>query len=81
MFFDYLLLNSDGLTDFTLNQAIQEELMTDHTLEQHGQNLINLALANDSNDNVSVIYITLTLSLESLAKAKLIKFCPCCSKV
>jgi protein phosphatase len=54
-FFDYLLLNSDGLTDFTLNQAIQEELMTDHTLEQHGQNLINLALANDSNDNVSVI--------------------------
>ena len=54
-FFDYLLLNSDGLTDFILNQAIQEELMTDHTLEQHGQNLINLALANDSNDNVSVI--------------------------
>ncbi|WP_436860700.1 Stp1/IreP family PP2C-type Ser/Thr phosphatase [Staphylococcus caeli] len=54
-FYDYLLLNSDGLTDFVRDHHIQDLLMQAHDLETNGQNLIDLALAEDTNDNVSLI--------------------------
>lgn len=54
-FYDFLMLNSDGLTDFVRNHMIQEVLIQDNELETHGQNLIELALSQDTNDNVSLI--------------------------
>ncbi|MEP9851719.1 Stp1/IreP family PP2C-type Ser/Thr phosphatase [Staphylococcus aureus] len=54
-FYDFLMLNSDGLTDFVRNHIIQEELTQENELETHGQNLIKLALSQDTNDNVSVV--------------------------
>lgn len=54
-FYDFLLLNSDGLTDFVRNHMIQEALMQETDLETHGQNLIELALSQDTNDNVSIV--------------------------
>jgi protein phosphatase len=54
-FYDFLMLNSDGLTDFVRNHMIQEILIQDNELETHGQNLIELALSQDTNDNVSLI--------------------------
>ncbi|MGO2109138.1 MAG: Stp1/IreP family PP2C-type Ser/Thr phosphatase [Staphylococcus equorum] len=54
-FYDFLMLNSDGLTDFVRNHMIQEVLIQDNELETQGQNLIELALSQDTNDNVSLI--------------------------
>ena len=54
-FYDFLLLNSDGLTDFARNHMIQEELMQENDLETHGRNLIELALSQETNDNVSIV--------------------------
>lgn len=54
-FYDYLMLNSDGLTDFVRNHQIQETLVQAKELETHGQDLIELALSEDTNDNVSIV--------------------------
>src|SRR5699024_2979215 len=51
-FYDFLMLNSDGLTDFVRNHIIQEELTQENELETNGQNLIKLALSQDTNDKV-----------------------------
>lgn len=49
------MLNSDGLTDFVRNHQIQETLVQAKELETHGQDLIELALSEDTNDNVSIV--------------------------
>lgn len=54
-FNDYLLLNSDGLTDFVRPHLIQEQLNQDLPLETQGQALLDLAQAYDSTDNVSFV--------------------------
>ncbi|OEL02637.1 Stp1/IreP family PP2C-type Ser/Thr phosphatase [Staphylococcus casei] len=54
-FYDYLMLNSDGLTDFVRDPMIQDTLIQEDDLETHGQNLIELALSHQTNDNVSLI--------------------------
>ncbi|NWK84344.1 Stp1/IreP family PP2C-type Ser/Thr phosphatase [Staphylococcus sp. GSSP0090] len=54
-FYDYLMLNSDGLTDFVRNHQIQASLLQVKALEIHGQDLIELALSEDTNDNVSIV--------------------------
>ncbi|WP_432720119.1 Stp1/IreP family PP2C-type Ser/Thr phosphatase [Staphylococcus shinii] len=54
-FYDYLMLNSDGLTDFVRNHKIQEALLQDNELETQGQYLIELALTEGTNDNVSLV--------------------------
>lgn len=54
-FYDYLLLNSDGLTDYVRNYEIQEELKQEVSLEDHGESLMRLALAHESRDNISFI--------------------------
>lgn len=54
-FYDYLMLNSDGLTDFVRNHKIQEALLQDNKLETQGQYLIELALTEGTNDNVSLV--------------------------
>jgi len=54
-FYDYLLLNSDGLTDYVRNYEIQEELKQEASLEDHGESLMRLAFAHESRDNISFI--------------------------
>lgn len=54
-FNDYLLLNSDGLTDFVRPYLIKEQLNQDLPLETQGQALLDLAQAYDSTDNVSFV--------------------------
>ena len=54
-FYDYILLNTDGLTDFVHDQTIHEALQQPNELAQQGQNLIELAKSSDTNDNVSLI--------------------------
>ncbi len=49
------MLNSDGLTDFVRNHKIQEALLQDNELETQGQYLIELALTEGTNDNVSLV--------------------------
>lgn len=54
-FYNYLLLTTDGLTDYVRNSAISESLNESLTVDELGQNLIQLALNLDSRDNISVI--------------------------
>ena len=58
-FYDYLLLNSDGLTDYVRDYEIQELLSSNNSLDVHGNELLDLALAHDSKDNVSFILLKL----------------------
>ena len=54
-FYDFLLLNTDGLTDYVRDYEIQEELNQDDTIESHCERLMRLAMSHDSKDNVSFI--------------------------
>lgn len=54
-FYDYLMLNSDGLTDYVKNQEIQQQLNTEGTIEEHGKELMQLAMDYHSRDNVTFI--------------------------
>ena len=54
-FYDFLLLCSDGLTDYVRNEEIQEELKQDASLEDHGERIMRIAFAHDSKDNISFI--------------------------
>ncbi|MGX0910095.1 Stp1/IreP family PP2C-type Ser/Thr phosphatase [Staphylococcus caprae] len=54
-FYDFLLLNSDGLTDYVRDYEIQEELNQEGSIDDHGERLMQLAMSHDSKDNVSFI--------------------------
>ena len=54
-FYDYLLLNSDGLTDYVKDNEIKRLLVKEGTIEDHGNQLMQLALDNHSKDNVTFI--------------------------
>lgn len=55
-FYDFLMLNTDGLTDYVKNKPIQDILNDeDATMDSLGHSLIDIALTNDSNDNISII--------------------------
>ncbi|AYU55022.1 Stp1/IreP family PP2C-type Ser/Thr phosphatase [Staphylococcus debuckii] len=54
-FYDYLLLNSDGLTDFVRPNTIQTQLSEPLPLEEQGETLLNLAQEYHSTDNVSFV--------------------------
>ena len=54
-YYDYIMLNSDGLTDYVRNQRILEAFNEPKTVEQHGEQLIQLALHHQSKDNISVL--------------------------
>ncbi|MBL7573030.1 Stp1/IreP family PP2C-type Ser/Thr phosphatase [Staphylococcus saccharolyticus] len=58
-FYDFLLLNSDGLTDYVRDYEIQEVLNEEASLDDHGEKLLSLAMAHDSKDNVSFILSSL----------------------
>ena len=49
------MLNSDGLTDYVRSERILEAFNTSLSLEEHGEQLIQLALNHDSKDNISVL--------------------------
>lgn len=51
----YLLLNSDGLTDYVKDNEIKRLLVKEGTIEDHGDQLMQLALDNHSKDNVTFI--------------------------
>ncbi len=53
-FYDYLL-NSDGLTDYVKDNEIKRLLVKEGTIEDHGDQLMQLALDNHSKDNVTFI--------------------------
>ncbi len=53
-FYDYLLLNSDGLTDYVKDNEIKRLLVKEGTIEDHGDQLMQLAL-DHSKDNVTFI--------------------------
>lgn len=54
-YYNYILLNSDGLTDYVRDNRIKEALNETLTLEEHGDQLIQLALHHKSKDNISVL--------------------------
>ena len=54
-YYNYLLLCSDGLTDYIRNDVIKDALLEELTIEQLGNKLIQLALDYQSRDNISVI--------------------------
>ncbi|MBF7018904.1 Stp1/IreP family PP2C-type Ser/Thr phosphatase [Staphylococcus sp. 18_1_E_LY] len=54
-YYDYLILNSDGLTDYVRDNQLQEIIEDNDTIESIGLKLIEVALANDSNDNISFV--------------------------
>lgn len=54
-FYDYLLLNSDGLSDFVRPKIIQQQLSQPISLEEQGQALLNLADEYHSTDNISFV--------------------------
>ena len=54
---DMILLCSDGLTDFVSGEEIEEVLKTKGKLDKKAEELIALAMDNDSNDNVTVCLV------------------------
>ncbi|MDU9417478.1 Stp1/IreP family PP2C-type Ser/Thr phosphatase [Staphylococcus lloydii] len=54
-YYDYLILNSDGLTDYVRDNQLQEIIEDNDTIDSIGLKLIEVALANDSNDNISFV--------------------------
>ncbi|MCQ9301086.1 Stp1/IreP family PP2C-type Ser/Thr phosphatase [Staphylococcus hyicus] len=54
-FYQYLLLNSDGLTDYVPLQAIHDALNQQTTLAEAGEALIALAKSYEAKDNTSFV--------------------------
>ncbi|UXU54192.1 Stp1/IreP family PP2C-type Ser/Thr phosphatase [Staphylococcus agnetis] len=54
-FYQYLLLNSDGLTDYVPLQAIHDALNDSMTLTETGEALIALAQSYEAKDNTSFV--------------------------
>ncbi|MBR5314165.1 MAG: Stp1/IreP family PP2C-type Ser/Thr phosphatase [Clostridia bacterium] len=54
---DYLLLCSDGLTNFAEKNTIQEIINSDISLEEKCNKLIDIANANGGGDNITVVLI------------------------
>jgi serine/threonine protein phosphatase PrpC len=54
-YYDYLILNSDGLTDYVRDNQLQEIIEDNDSIDSIGAKLIEVALANDSNDNISFV--------------------------
>ncbi|NJI00132.1 Stp1/IreP family PP2C-type Ser/Thr phosphatase [Staphylococcus hyicus] len=54
-FYQYLLLNSDGLTDYVPLQAIHDVLNQQTTLAEAGEALIALAKSYEAKDNTSFV--------------------------
>ncbi|MCU5745750.1 Stp1/IreP family PP2C-type Ser/Thr phosphatase [Staphylococcus sp. SQ8-PEA] len=54
-FFDYLVLCTDGLTDYVRNHEIQAQLADNDGLNSHGKALLALSQQHGSKDNVSFI--------------------------
>lgn len=54
-YYDYLILNSDGLTDYVRDTQLQEIIKDNESIDSIGNKLIEVALANDSNDNISFV--------------------------
>lgn len=57
--YDFIMLNSDGLTDYVRGESIHESFNESLSLEEHGEQLIQLALNHDSKDNISVLIATI----------------------
>lgn len=54
-YYNYLLLNSDGLSDYVRNNEIKMLMNQSATLSELGEALIQTALNHQSKDNVSVL--------------------------
>ncbi|CPN56672.1 Protein serine/threonine phosphatase PrpC%2C regulation of stationary phase [Staphylococcus aureus] len=55
-YYDYLLLNSDGLTDYLHEDDVQKLIMTnDGTIEDIGFSLIDSTIEIEGKDNISFI--------------------------
>ncbi|MBF7017319.1 Stp1/IreP family PP2C-type Ser/Thr phosphatase [Staphylococcus durrellii] len=54
-YYDYLILNSDGLTDYVRDNQLQEIIGDNDSIDSIGAKLIEVALTNDSNDNISFV--------------------------
>ena len=57
--FMIIFFELDGLTDYVRDYEIQELLSSNSSLDVHGNELLDLALAHDSKDNVSFILLKL----------------------
>lgn len=53
--FDYMLLCTDGLSEFISTDDIIKELYNEDGSENFARNLVNLAKANGSKDNISLV--------------------------
>jgi len=55
-FYDYLLLNSDGLTDYLHENDVQEIIMShEGTVDEIGKDLIDATINAEGKDNISLI--------------------------
>ena len=54
-YYNYLLLNSDGLSDYVRNHEIETLMNQSTSLNELGEALIQAALDHQSKDNVSVL--------------------------
>lgn len=54
---DYLVINSDGLTNMISNTDIVSVLQSDRSLDEKNQELITLANQNGGLDNITVALI------------------------
>ncbi|GGA97236.1 protein phosphatase [Macrococcus hajekii] len=53
--YDYILLSSDGLTDYTAESKIHELLSQPLALDEKGDALLQLALSSEARDNISFV--------------------------
>jgi len=53
--YDYLLLSSDGLTDYVPEKQVHDTIMQEESLIDKGEKLIKLALESEVRDNVSFV--------------------------
>lgn len=56
---DYILMNSDGLTNMVMTSDILAIINSDIPLEHKAENLVNLANENGGLDNITVILLQL----------------------
>ena len=54
---DYLVINSDGLTNMVATQVIEEVVMSDQSLEAKADQLINLANQAGGLDNITLALV------------------------
>ena len=54
-FYQYLILNSDGLTDYVKSHKIHDVLKQEQDIHATGQAILDLAVEHEAKDNISFV--------------------------